>query len=276
WDHFALALRPKILGAWNLHVLTQEQNLDFFVLYSSVAGVLGSVGQGNHAAANAFLDALAHYRRTQGLPGLSIDWGAWNQIGAAAQEQVQERVRRQGLGMLEPAQGSQALETLLPLSLPQVIVLPISQSWQQGYQFASENPLLADLIQPGTIQEQRKEPLLSRNELLQLASTERQQWLENYLRRQIARVLRFSTPAQLEVNQPLNSLGIDSLMAIELKNRIQTDIGVDIPITSLLQGPSIAQFATQLLELLAADDLFSPLQEKPKQIATDDWEVIEL
>ena len=83
-DGQLIALAPKVLGAWNLHTLTSDTPLDFFIMFSSVAAVLGSPGQANHAAANAFLDALAHHRRMQGLAGVSINWGVWSEIGAAA------------------------------------------------------------------------------------------------------------------------------------------------------------------------------------------------
>jgi hypothetical protein len=84
WERFSRVLKPKLNGAWNLHRLTREMPLDFFVLFSSAASVMGAVGLGNYAAANAFLDALAHHRRQAGLPALSIDWGPWHSVGMAA------------------------------------------------------------------------------------------------------------------------------------------------------------------------------------------------
>src|SRR5262249_31316913 len=110
WERFARVVQPKVVGAWNLHCLTAELELDFFVLYSSFASVLGTPGQANHAAANAFLDALAWYRRALGLPALSLDWGAWSDIGSAAERQVGERLKTKGSGALTPEQGLRLLE----------------------------------------------------------------------------------------------------------------------------------------------------------------------
>ncbi len=115
WDRFEQVLWPKILGAWHLHRATQDMDLDMFVLFSSVTGVLGNSGQGNHAAANAFLDQLAGYRRSRGLPGQSIAWGAWSGLGEA--EEQRERIERQlaasGTGWISPQQGIRALDQLV-------------------------------------------------------------------------------------------------------------------------------------------------------------------
>nr|QEO74256.1 Beta-ketoacyl synthase [uncultured bacterium] len=122
---FRRVLAPKMLGGWHLHQLTREQPLDFFVLYSSMVSLLGSPGQANHAAANAFLDALAHHRRGLGLPALSINWGVWSEIGAAVRHQAVRRVKTQGIGMIDPRQGTQILQHLLSRESAQVGVAPI-------------------------------------------------------------------------------------------------------------------------------------------------------
>jgi NADP-dependent 3-hydroxy acid dehydrogenase YdfG/acyl carrier protein len=274
WDHFALALRPKILGAWNLHVLTQEQNLDFFVLYSSVAGVLGSVGQGNYAAANAFLDALAHYRRAQGLPGLSIDWGAWNQIGAAAQEQVQERVRRQGLGMLEPAQGSQALETLLPLSLPQVIVSTLNWfSLTEQSPEVIEQPLLADIVHEYRAKGNAEHAKKLHDDFLQqleaAPSAERRSLLLSHVREQIIRVMRLEPSFSLEPRQGLFQIGMDSLMAVELSRHLQNSLGKALPATIAFDYPTLEKLTAYLAsEVLSLDQ--PPSAKSPEEKDLED------
>src|SRR5205085_5530233 len=112
-NSFAEVLAPKMAGAWNLHTLTLSTPLDLFVLFSSQTSLLGSAGQGNHAAANAFLDALADYRRATDLPALSVDWGAWEQTGAAVKGKLREHFASHGLGYIDPRSALNALESLL-------------------------------------------------------------------------------------------------------------------------------------------------------------------
>ena len=129
WDRFERVLRPKAAGAWNLHVATAALPLDFFVLFSSAASLLGLAGQGNHAAANAFLDALAYARREAGLPALTINWGPWGDIGAAATSRViVDRIRQQGMQPIPPGDALSLFGRLLRSNAAQVAVLPIDWS----------------------------------------------------------------------------------------------------------------------------------------------------
>ncbi|MBL8164704.1 MAG: SDR family NAD(P)-dependent oxidoreductase, partial [Anaerolineae bacterium] len=125
WERFAYVMGPKVNGAWYLHAETLGQPLDFFVMFSSVASLLGSSGQGNHAAANAFMDALAYHRQASGLPALSINWGAWSEIGAAAERNVAGRASEQGMGTISPADGLTILDRLMRGDAPQIGVTPM-------------------------------------------------------------------------------------------------------------------------------------------------------
>ncbi|MGH7754395.1 MAG: SDR family NAD(P)-dependent oxidoreductase, partial [Gemmatimonadales bacterium] len=147
-ERFARVMAPKIAGAWTLHTLTRDRPLECFVLFSSMASLLGSPGQGNYAAANAFLDALAQHRRAQGLPGLSINWGPWAEVGqAAAQANRGARLALRGLASLTPAQGMQALGRLLRGAPAQggVMALDLRQ-WREFYPMAAAAPLLSHLV----------------------------------------------------------------------------------------------------------------------------------
>jgi hypothetical protein len=124
WDRYATTYGPKVLGSWNLHRLTRHLTLDCFVLYSSWAGVIGSPGQANYSSANSFMDALAWHRRSIGLPALSIDWGAWTEVGLAVRGDIRSLLARKGIGGFSPAQGHQALGGLLSEGTRQVCVTP--------------------------------------------------------------------------------------------------------------------------------------------------------
>jgi hypothetical protein len=120
WERFERVMAPKVDGAWYLHTLSQDQPLDFFVLFSSAVSMLGSAGQANHVAACAFEDALAHYRRAQGLPALSINWGPWAETGAATQGTLSERLQTKGFRLIDSERGLRLLERLMLRNRAQV------------------------------------------------------------------------------------------------------------------------------------------------------------
>ncbi len=247
--------QPKVIGAWLLYTLLKETALDFFVSFSSGASLFGSAAQGNYAAASAFLDALAHQMRAEGRAALSIDWGAVSEVGFGATqegERIHEYWEAHGIERISPRQVLAALELLIPRQVAQVGVLKLS--WprlQQFYPQITRWPLVSYLLEkPADKQEEAGTtlpPAGSILERLHAAPENRRQVLETYLCEQVAGVLRIP-PSRLNVNEPLTALGMDSLMAIELKNKVEYEAGVRIPIVSLLQGPSIAQFAGQLLD----------------------------
>jgi KR domain. len=119
-ERYAKVLEPKLDGAWQLHIQTQALPLEFFIMFSSATSLLGSVGQSNHVSANAFLDALAGDRLAHGLPALSINWGAWSEIGYAARVQAGEFLKAQGMGTIDPRTGLAALERIFHCDKAQV------------------------------------------------------------------------------------------------------------------------------------------------------------
>jgi acyl transferase domain-containing protein/acyl carrier protein len=235
--------RAKVAGAWLLHRLFSDAPLDFFVLFSSAASVLNSPLVSGYAAANAFLDALAHYRVALGHRATSINWAAWSEIGMAA------RVTRRSSGataddaMITPAAGIEALRRVLQGDATQVAVLPIDwQRWRQLYPTFMQAPLLRDL----------RDAMLDGPP--RSAGGARPDTLVGYLTDQVAAVTGVPA-AELDLDQALAELGFDSLMAVELKNRIERDFGVALPMVQLLERPSVATllaFVTTHLEAASA------------------------
>ncbi len=249
-------LRPKMMGAWLLHRLLEDAPLDFFVLFSSAGSVLGQPGQGNYAAANAFLDALAHHRRAQGRPALSINWGAWSGLGFAdtpGGQRLAARLALLGIKSIAPAAGLEVLGRLLRQGSTQVAVVPVDwERYRQFYPAGTESPLLSELATEADNSFQAARPGEKRSALLAAEPAERCRLLESYLTELVTRVLGLSA-SRLDIHQPLSNLGLDSLMAVEVKNRIAVDLGVNVPMVTFLSGPSVEQAAAQLLPLLTSE-----------------------
>lgn len=254
WERFTQVMAPKVEGVWNLHTLTQNKSLDFFIMFSSAASLLGSPGQANHGAANAFLDALAYYRQSQQLAGLSINWGAWSEVGAAARHQVSERMKIKGIETMSPAQGLQILEQLLLQESAQVGVVHINWSiFLQQFSLGSEPPLFLEFVQQKQQQVQHEQTQSQQidllNQLKQANPLEYFSLLTPYIKGQVAKTLGLSV-SQIDIQQPLNNMGLDSLMAIELRNRIETDLRVALSMVLFLQNFSIAELVAQILPSL--------------------------
>ena len=255
WARFLNVLKPKVDGAWHLHQLTCDQPLDFCVYYSSLASVLGAAGQGNHAAANIWLDVLAHWRRAQGLPALSINWGAWSEVGAAAARGVDQRIAAQGVGTIAPEQGMRVLEHLLRTSAIQASVLPIdwAKFWQQSA--AGESPpFLAAMptgARPPAIAPRPPVTLDSQistlNRLTTAPAAKQRGLLIDYVRAQTAHVLALEA-AKIGERVPLSDLGLDSLMAVELRNLLGTGLALKrkLPATLVFDYPTLESLADYL------------------------------
>jgi acyl carrier protein len=243
-------MAPKIDGALNLHRLTLEDPIELFALFSSGASVLGSPGQGNYVAANAFLDALAHQRRALGLPGVSINWGAWGEVGLATRPDRVKHLSQQGIAAFTPQQGVELFGRILEHG--QVQMLAVAMDWAQLIRLYSPPFLsrLAKEVAQDTGPSKRKGDGLTRERLLAVEPGKRKKVVEEFLKEQMARVLRSSVD-KIDLHVPLTSLGIDSLMAVELKNRVETDLEFALPVTALLQGPTLSQLAGILLDQLA-------------------------
>ena len=242
WSRFVPVLSPKVVGAWHLHQLTQTQPLDFFILFSSLTSLIGNAGQANHAAANAFLDALAYHRQASGLPALSINWGAWTEIGAAAQRQVDEHLHSKGIGGIPPLAGLQLFEQLIGLRNAQIGVSPIA--WPRFLterfgnttffaNFASQD----QLSDPTTTQQQNEDSFQAQWAMTQ--PSERTHLLTEQVRTQIAKVLGQYEAAKLSRTTGFFDLGMDSLTSIELRNRLQSRLALPLPATLAFDYPTL-------------------------------------
>ena len=242
WERFATVLNSKMLGAWNLHTLTQDLSLDFFVMFSSAASLFGSPGQGNHVAANTFLDALARYRQSQGMTGLSINWGFWSEIGAAAKRGVSQQMRSRGVGEITSQQGLEIFEKLFTQSSPQVGVIPVD--WEKFLQQNISSPFFADFLNS------KPQLLTQQSQLLQQLEraniSDRPSLLMGYLQVEIRKVLGLPSTQLPGLQQGFFDLGMDSLMTVELRNRLETSLGVSIPSTVIFEYPTIADLAEYL------------------------------
>lgn len=245
---FTSIFDAKIGGAWALHDATKDQSLDCFVMFSSVASLLGSPGQANYAAGNAFMDALALERKAAGLPGLSIQWGPWDGSGMTARlgARDRERLQERGLLAMAPADALRALEQVLGLAGCVGVF-----AWNRSvYRSALPGPLPAFYHRilgddtPGPAA-----PAVRRGDEA-LAPRERAEAIERLIRETVATLLGLASYRDVEREKGLFDLGIDSLTAIDLKDRLEKSLGHTLRSTIAFDYPSAAAMATHLAETL--------------------------
>lgn len=251
WERFEKVLSPKARGAWNLHALTENSPLDFFVMFSSVASVLGSAGQANYAAANSYLDALAHYRGAKGAPALSVNWGPWGGVGAAATRNLGEQFNQRGLDSIPPEQGLLVLGQVLSAS-GQVMAAPVR--WQAF----PKTPLLEELesaaprasgAEGGAAGAAEASSL---EEIMGLPRNAAVAHLVSRVRLHTAEALGMDW-ADLELpSRPfedllLAELGMDSLASNDLRNALRQEFGIDIPVSRII-GEKVASLADGLYD----------------------------
>jgi acyl transferase domain-containing protein/NADPH:quinone reductase-like Zn-dependent oxidoreductase/acyl carrier protein len=266
-SRFSVVLAPKVAGAWNLHRLGGSAKLDCFVLFSSAAGVFGSRGQSNHAAANAYLDALVHYRCDRlGLTALSVNWGAWSGTGAAVRHNVIDRGERIGVHPISPADGFSILEHLLEENCTQTLVSRVDWARWAGHEKAEaavnadllmrvlrgpkhgnaqKNGMPADLGQAASVL--APDGQRSWRRALQAApQTQQPAMLEARVEDRVRSVLCLHTSQSIAVTRPLQEYGLDSLLSIELRNALSSDLEVKLPATTLFDYPTLESLMNYL------------------------------
>jgi NAD(P)-dependent dehydrogenase (short-subunit alcohol dehydrogenase family)/acyl carrier protein/SAM-dependent methyltransferase len=239
-EKFAKVFAPKVKGSWLLDEFSRKYPLDFFVLFGSAASVLGSGGQSNHAAANGFLDALSRQRQREGLPSTTIAWGPWAEIGAAAHLNDMGRAARLGLSAFSPEKGIELLEQATSSGRSEVAALPVDwrsflgQVQAGGAAFFNEvTPAVSDSAASSTPPDQLKS-------LLETTPAEnRLSVIKQHVRAHIVDVLRLDSAFMLRDDQPLPELGLDSLMALELKNGLQKELGMTLTPNFFFEYPTL-------------------------------------
>lgn len=248
-ERFDTVMAPKVHGSWNLHSLTLDRPLDVFVLFSSLSATIGSPGQGNYASANAFMDALAHHRRAKGMVGMSINWSAWSEVGMAAALAGREEQRwaSRGAYPISPVRGMETMQHLMEQDCTQVSVLPVK--WPKFFQSippGSEPTFLYDLareVRATAAVEGPPELLIM---LKEVTEGEKFDVVIKYISEQAAVVMGVDVSELPDIRRPLNELGFDSLMAVELCNLVGRSIGEQLNPMMLFDYPTLEALAGHL------------------------------
>jgi NADP-dependent 3-hydroxy acid dehydrogenase YdfG/acyl carrier protein len=250
-------LAPKAGAAWHLHELTERSQLAAFVLFSSAAGVLGGPGQGNYAAANAFLDGLAAYRRARGLPATSIAWGLWEEASAMTRglsDADRSRLARSGMGTLSSERGLELFDAALACKQALVLAAPLDLRTLRGQTRTGVLPaLLAGVAgAPKRRSGEQGESLARR--LAAVPEAERVGVALDVVRGEVAAVLGHASPEAVQEQRAFKKLGFDSLAAVELRNRLNAVTGVRLPSTLVFDYPTPIALAEYLADEFAAGD----------------------
>ncbi|WP_046722666.1 type I polyketide synthase [Streptomyces xiamenensis] len=256
-DQVAAVLRPKVDAAWALHDLTSDLDLSAFVVYSSVAGVLGNAGQGNYAAANAFMDALATYRYTAGLPATSLAWGLWGTesgMGSHLSAADFRRIADTGVKPLDAELGMRLFDTAVAsgqaLHVPAVFDLETLRNDGD-----TPSPVLRGLVGAGPRRQASdgNEEAGLVEKLAGLPADEQERVLLSFVQHHVADVLGLATPASVKASGPLRDLGFDSLTAVTLRNRLKASTALTLPVTLVFDHPTPSSLARFLHRELVPD-----------------------
>lgn len=252
-DRFRTTLRPKALAAHQLHELTKDDDLEFFILFSSASAVLGSPAQANYATANALLDGLAAARRSQGLPATAVNFGPWGRGGMASSQAAIANLGAQGMMPLEPSAALAALGEVVRHGTGQATVL--KANWQRAAKmFGGIRPPLLDNVLPTGDAESSGDSELLR-QLQEIPLTQRTGFITEFLQREVQGFLRLAQPPA--ATSRFLDLGTDSLMAVELRNRLFGQFGgkFDISPTAVFDYPTIGELAEHLVSQLPESDV---------------------
>ena len=259
WERCQKVMAGKAIGAWHLHQITQPYMLDFFVLFSSAASVLGNQGQSSYAASNAFLDALSLYRQSLGLPSTSINWGPWDSVGmAVSQNMIQRHLSHQGFKYIQPKQGIVCLKEILDSQQAQIAVMDCNWQTYTTYFCDRKQGVFAELISDATpsktelIQASKKDSAIKSQILEQVINEtqeKRTQLITEFLKQAATTVMGFDMPP--DIHLPLMDQGFDSLMVVELRNLLKESFSLSLPVSLLFNYPTIQDISAYLAHEIA-------------------------
>ncbi len=251
WDTYRHATAVKIEGAWNLHRLTQNDPVQLMVYFSSAAGILGAAGQGSYAAGNAFLDSMAHYRSGRGLTTLSVDWGAWAEAGMAARLAPKHagRLERQGIHSLSADTALAAMERAIVEQRTQLAVLSVS--WERFLEGRADKAFFSELLSPHSSVAESAQEASIRDVLLNAPAEERKTLMEAHVRNCARRALSMAPASAIQEDVPLQEIGLDSLMAIDMKNELAQSLRVPLSAGLLFNYPTVGELTEHLLGILS-------------------------
>jgi phthiocerol/phenolphthiocerol synthesis type-I polyketide synthase C len=254
----ARVFAPKVAGHWRLHEATAGLDLDWWLTFSSAASLLGSPGQGAYAAANSWVDGLVAYRRSRGLPAIGINWGPWAQVGRA------QFFADLGFSMITSELGLAAIQQVLAADRCRTGVISLdARQWFQSFPAAEQSSLFAGLAESATTQPRDGGRI--RAELNACEPAQRPARLALAIATEIQGVRRSTEP--LDYDQPMESLGLDSLMGLELRNRLETSLGITLPVALVWAYPTISALAGALCERMGYEPVAALSEEEMKLLA---------
>jgi NAD(P)-dependent dehydrogenase (short-subunit alcohol dehydrogenase family)/acyl carrier protein len=263
-DRFDKVLRSKVDSAWLIHEHTLDLRLDFFVLFSSATAILGAPGQANYAAANAFLDAFAHYRHSVGRAALAVNWGAWAEIGLAARMGSQTSLAKQGIQAMPPGVALASLGRALRHHGPQLGVFDID--WRTYQIHKKPTAFLTEFLPEPTSQPRPQATPLLLNDIATSNIEQRTALIVKLIEQNIVSVLSLPKSKNIDRKQGFLDMGMDSLTAVELKNRLSRELTVSLPTTLAFDYPNANSLANYLLTKINAQ---FPLVENEKKESSD-------
>jgi acyl carrier protein len=267
-------MAPKVAGTLYLDEQTRDLSLDFFVCFSSATSVLGASGQSNYSAANAFLDAFAHHRASRGLAATAINWGPGADVGMAARLDERDRLRQQRMGWdsIPLDAGFAILDRLLASKAVQVAVLPIRWGkYARSVPGASHSPLLANVLPRQTAADSPAATVPSRtaaDDLLECLPENREPLLTTYVTDEVVSLLGLSDVTSLDPQTGFADLGMDSLMSIEFRSRLQKGLGIKLSATFAFDYPNIEAVTDYLMGTLFERD--EGASEEPRSPVSSD------